>query len=67
MINNQMSKIELKVTKLLKNMDLREGTMVFNKLLNEGVAMRQFGLTWKEIDKGLSDKLELIGLWACDE
>ncbi len=61
-IDTKKLTIKHKVAKILNDLDLHACDYGYDLLLNEGIAMKEFGYTWLEIDKALNDKLDLLGL-----
>jgi uncharacterized protein YpuA (DUF1002 family) len=56
--------IQKNIKNILNNLDVQHEDNSFDYLLNEGIAMREFGLTYKQIEKTLEEKLDNIGLSA---
>ena len=48
---------EVKVKKILANLDVRQCDAGYFDLLNNAIAMRELGYTWKQIEKTIEEKL----------
>ncbi len=63
-LNAKLTYTVNKIARTLKDLGLKNGDNGFDYLLGEGIAMRECGLTWREVNKALEDKLDLLGSGA---
>lgn len=59
-VNNTESRIKA----IVSNLDVASTDNAYSYLYNEGMAMREYGFTYSDIEEALADKLELLGLRA---
>jgi hypothetical protein len=50
-----------RISNILCNLGIQYGSIEYVSLLKEGIAMREYGLTYKKIDNLLCEKYEFVG------
>jgi hypothetical protein len=61
-MSSTQEKAQKKIEKMIKNLDVAEGSELFKKELANAMAARDAGLTFKEISNMLEDRIGLLSL-----